>query len=156
MREPLIRRATPADAAGLSALHAEMFERGWHTGFWAGQIAEPAGSIFVAEGPQVGLIGYILARRLIDEAEILSIGIAAAYRRRGIAVALLNELTSALGHDLPCRLFLEVSTENEAAIAFYRRMGFAQVGYRKHYYSVPGRAPVDAMIWAQDIATSTL
>ena len=101
-----------------------------------------------SDGP---LLGLILARRIADEAEILAIAVDGTYRRHGIARRLIDGLAADLRHDLPCRLFLEVSVENSAALALYAASGFTEVGTRKQYYARPGEPPIDAKILAQDL-----
>ncbi len=71
------------------------------------------------------------------ESEIHTIGTDPACQRRGIGGALLDELlrvADARGGPV----FLEVRTDNDAAIALYRREGFEIVGTRKKYYQPSG------------------
>jgi ribosomal-protein-alanine N-acetyltransferase len=65
-----------------------------------------------------------------DEAEILNIAVDPAFRRRGVASALL----SALGHQAKGTIFLEVAELNLPAIALYRKHGWEIVGLRPGYY----------------------
>ena len=47
-------------------------------------------------------------------------------------------------------MFLEVSTNNEAALRLYDSLDFRKVGVRPKYYKFDGKDPVDALILALD------
>jgi ribosomal protein S18 acetylase RimI-like enzyme len=65
-----------------------------------------------------------------DEAEILNLAVDPAFRRRGVASALLT----ALCEQAQGTIFLEVAEPNSPAIALYRRHGWEYVGLREGYY----------------------
>jgi ribosomal protein S18 acetylase RimI-like enzyme len=66
-----------------------------------------------------------------DEAEILNLAVEPAYRRRGVASALLNSVCEhAQG-----TIFLEVAEPNSPAIALYRKHGWEDAGLRAGYYN---------------------
>jgi ribosomal-protein-alanine N-acetyltransferase len=66
------------------------------------------------------------------EREILNLAVAPAYRRMGIATALLKyELARGGVH------FLEVRESNRAALALYGKIGFVPAGRRAEYYQSP-------------------
>jgi len=89
--------------------------------------------------------GFILVRDLGNESEVLSLGVAPRWRRRGIAQDLLRTaMAEAARRDLPS-MVLEVAVDNDAANDLYGAVGFVAVGRRARYYKRPdGR--VDAMI----------
>jgi ribosomal protein S18 acetylase RimI-like enzyme len=65
-----------------------------------------------------------------DEAEILNIAVDPAFRRRGVASALLTRVCEhAQG-----TIFLEVAEPNSPAIALYRKHGWEDAGLRAGYY----------------------
>ncbi len=70
-----------------------------------------------------------------DEKEILNIAVHPAFRRRGIALALLAACSAPT-------TFLEVRETNLGARALYRQAGFQEVGLRKAYYRNPGEAAI--------------
>ena len=89
--------------------------------------------------------GFILARDLGGEVEILSVGVLPAWRRRGIGCALLLSIAAEAERRLAGSLVLEVATGNEAARLLYGAFGFVRVGRRPRYYRRScGRA--DALI----------
>jgi ribosomal protein S18 acetylase RimI-like enzyme len=65
-----------------------------------------------------------------DEAEILNIAVDPAFRRRGVASALLT----AVCQQAQGTIFLEVAEPNAPAIALYRKHGWEQAGVRTGYY----------------------
>jgi len=89
--------------------------------------------------------GFVLARDLGDECEILSVGVEPAARRRGTGARLVRAaLAEARRRDIPSAV-LEVAADNEAARHLYERLGFARVGYRPRYYRRPD-GMADALI----------
>lgn len=155
-----VRRARDEDVDALAALHAETFADPWSGDEWRRYISErsraSAASMIVLVGHETGqhagrLTGLALARRIGDEAEILTIAVATAYRRQGLARQLLDKLIDELGAELPCRLFLEVSVENAEALGLYEAFSFRPVGTRTAYYRAAGGKPIDARILALDL-----
>jgi len=90
---------------------------------------------FVAEGD--GTLGYVIAHRAADEAEILNLAVVPEGRRRGIGRALVAALLEALARDGAKAVFLEVRASNTAAHALYRQFRFLPVGRRSRYYRNP-------------------
>ncbi len=85
------------------------------------------------------LVGYAgisrLGRVAPFEYEVHTIGVDPAYQGQGVGRRLLDEL---LDYAAGGVVFLEVRTDNEAAIGLYRSVGFEQVGLRRRYYRVSG------------------
>ena len=69
-----------------------------------------------------------------DEAEILSVAIAPAWRGRGLARPLLDLHLRRLAGLGARAVFLEVDEHNAPACRLYRRAGFHEVGRRQGYY----------------------
>lgn len=80
------------------------------------------------------LIGWAGVRVIADSADVLTVGVVPAARRRGIAHRLLVALLSEARRRGATEAFLEVRQDNHAAQALYERAGFAQVGLRPGYY----------------------
>ena len=69
-----------------------------------------------------------------DETELINLAVLPAYRQKGIAQALLDELFR-LACDCNCTsMFLEVAASNTAAQNLYRKNGFDTVGKRVGFY----------------------
>lgn len=86
------------------------------------------------------LVGYGGISRLghhEPEYEIHTIGVDPAYQKQGIGRRLLDELLAHADRD-PGPVFLEVRTDNAAAITLYHGTGFETVGVRKRYYPGSG------------------
>ena len=99
------------------------------------------------------ICGYAILMPVIDEGELLTIGVAAAHQRKGLGRALLREMFDVARSRKLRRVFLEVRTSNEAAIALYRSAGFSQIGVRRNYYR-NGNFSEDAMVMACDLTGS--
>jgi len=83
------------------------------------------------------LAGFAIFSWLLDEAELLQIGLLDQYRSQGGAEQLLEQGQQILQQHGVSRMLLEVRASNHAAIAFYRRVGFVEDGRRKNYYPTP-------------------
>ena len=97
------------------------------TGGIAGWIAED----------DAGIAGFLVARSLLGETEILNFAVRLDARRRGIGSALLSHVVAWSKNDRAKRIMLEVRASNSAAQKFYERHGFRIVGRRGRYYSNP-------------------
>lgn len=92
------------------------------------------------------LIGYGILSLVLDEAELLSIGIAKSYQRRGLGEQLLIFLLKKATDAKAQKIFLEVPASNEGAAALYQKHQFQELGVREAYYRVPGQSSVDAIL----------
>ena len=83
------------------------------------------------------VLGYVGMMHVLDEGYIGNVAVRPAYRRRGIAGALLQALET-LGREKALSfLTLEVRAGNAPAIALYEKNGYACVGRRPDYYDHP-------------------
>jgi ribosomal-protein-alanine N-acetyltransferase len=140
-------RAFDLDRA--AALHGESFgplgERAWTRQDLAGLLAAPGvmGLLLQAEGRDAGLA---LCRVAADEAELLTIAVRPAERRRGAGRRLLTAVIDHAREAGARALFLEVGADNPPARALYEAMGFRAVGTRAAYYRRGDGPPADALI----------
>ena len=86
----------------------------------------------------IGVTGFLIARQVADEAEVLNIAVLTESRRKGQASALLTAALGQFRNSGVLRIFLEVRESNQPAIAFYTKHGFIASGRRKAYYRNPG------------------
>ena len=81
-----------------------------------------------------GIRGYAVLRLVLDEAELLNIGVAALQQRKGLGRAMLRAMLDGAREKNIRRVFLEVRASNSAALALYRSTGFGEIGVRRGYY----------------------
>jgi len=150
--EILVSRATLSDAALLARLHASCFDRAWDEEAMAAFIAGPGMLCLIGSLADAGPMpaGFLIARRAADEAEILTLGVIPAFRRRSIARALLQRAVQDLRRSDAMQLFLEVDEGNKAALALYRALGAAPAGRRPGYYE----SGADAFIFSLALSDS--
>ena len=136
---PEIRPVTPFDLELVAALHAACFVEGWSAASIAALLAGPGafGLLAVSDGEPAG---FILVRQAADEAEILSLAVRPAWRRRGLARRLLAVALERLVAAGTRRLLLEVAEDNVAARRLYQGAGLTPVGRRPGYYRSAGGA----------------
>lgn len=145
-----VTRAGPEHAAVLAMLHATSFPAPWDAQEFETFLRQPgiAAWIWNSETPE----GFILVRAAADEAEILTLAVAPAQRRRGTAVKLMHAAMDALRAGSAVRMFLEVAADNVGARALYAGCGFAPCGRRADYYAAGRMGPaVDAIVMARDL-----
>ncbi len=133
---PVITPALAADIAPVMVVMNEAFDpafgEAWSAGQCLGILGLPGVWMVLAtvgEDPA----GFALCRIVLDEAELLLIGVRPAFRRIGLGRSLLaNVEQTAKARGAAC-LHLEVRDGNPA-IELYRHHGFAETGRRKDYY----------------------
>ena len=79
--------------------------------------------------------GFIVWRTVLDESEIITIGVHPDARGTGIAIAMIGLMENEIKKNGASKIFLEVSHTNTPAIKLYEKCGFVQIGKRKNYYS---------------------
>jgi ribosomal-protein-alanine N-acetyltransferase len=136
--------AAQVHAELLAGMHMICFAEPWNARAMAdllampgteGRIAVDGGSLrpaLAAPGPA----GLVLWRRMVDEAEILTLAVLPPWRGCGIGGRLLAAALDGAAGGGAGAMFLEVAIDNGAALALYHRLGFEQVGVRKGYYGV--------------------
>jgi len=148
--EPALTPASARDAAAFAAIHAASFNRGWSEQELEQLLTDRS---VIADRVTRGrkVLGFIVSRRAVDEAEILSVAVARAARRQGLARWLLDlHLRRLAGLGLRA-VFLEVEEDNLPARRLYARAGFEAAGHRPNYY-VQGRArPAAALVLRRDL-----
>lgn len=130
---------TPAE---LADIHAEAFEAPWDEAAMVSLLDSPG--VFVLGDDQ----GFIMMRVIVDEAEILTVGVRPTARRGGRGRQLVEQAiveSAARGAE---RMFLEVAESNTAARALYVSCGFEGVGQRRGYYQRADGSREDALMMA--------
>jgi ribosomal-protein-alanine acetyltransferase len=123
-----IRPAEPQDLERIAEIQRECGESSQWT------IDGYSGCDLLVTEVEGRVAGFLVSRTVAEgEHEILNLGIAPEFRRRGLAKALLAEVMTRR----PGTWFLEVRPSNTAARKLYGTSGFREVGVRRKYYSEP-------------------
>ena len=80
------------------------------------------------------LCGIGSAYFVLDECQIMNIAVLPQYRRQGIGIGIIEELTKKSLEKGCGQIFLEVAEDNFSAISLYEKCGFNAVGKRKNFY----------------------
>lgn len=147
--EPLMAR----DSAAVAVLHQEDFSRPWTDGEFEGLLEQD--TVFGYAAREIGHgnekpVGFVLARLVAGEGEILTVAVARTYRRQGLGWQLMDAVLRELHAQRAEALFLEVDETNLGAIALYRRLGFREVGKRPGYYQ-SGQGASGALVMRRDL-----
>jgi [ribosomal protein S18]-alanine N-acetyltransferase len=146
--DPILSEASARDARALAVLHGASFHRGWSDGEFEQLLLDRN---VVAHRATIGgsLVGFILSRIAVEEAEILSVAVAGSRRGKGLARRLLDLHLRRLAGLGTRAVFLEVDEGNQPARRLYRRAGFREVGRRQGYYTDTGGAA--ALVLRRDL-----
>ncbi|MBE5056695.1 ribosomal protein S18-alanine N-acetyltransferase [Pseudoflavonifractor sp. DSM 107456] len=121
---------------GIAALERTCFSHPWSVDMLAEELYNETASFLVAEGEDGSVLGYAGLHVVLDEGYIDNVAVDPAYRRQGIADALIDTFVR-FGAAKLAFLTLEVRAGNAPAIALYEKHGFYEVGRRKDYYDDP-------------------
>lgn len=125
------------DLPRVVALQREAFTSPWSEALLRRELDHEWSTVMVAEaavGARVELAGFSVYWLVHDELHLLTLAVARAQRRRGIASRLLAEALERAGSRRCTLATLEVRRSNEAAQALYAKFGFRRVGIRPNYY----------------------
>jgi ribosomal-protein-alanine N-acetyltransferase len=147
-----VRRGNAGDVSRIMDLERESATAAhWSRQQYEGMLAtggpqSPERVIWVAEDEtaevESEIFGFLVARRVDAEWELENIVVANGMRRKGIGTLLLSELIAQARGVGGCAIFLEVRESNQDARAFYRKMGFQEMGVRSFYYKSPAENAV--------------
>ncbi len=133
-----IRLATLADAARIGEMSRDLIEHGlgwrWTPVSIRRCIRDPATNVAVAAAAHGGVAGFAVMQYKDDEAHLILLGVEPAFRRRGIAGALIAwhekaALTAGIG-----TVYVEARASNAAARALYGKLGYREVQVVHGYY----------------------
>jgi ribosomal-protein-alanine N-acetyltransferase len=127
---------TTQHAQRLAEIHTSAFARAWGAFEFERLLADKAvlaDGVFLSGSTAPD--GFVLSRRVLDEAEILTVAMAPEARGGRHSRPLLLHHLSELMRAGVRTVHLEVEEANAPALALYRRLGFAQVGRREGYYA---------------------
>lgn len=145
-----LRPAIPADLPRLTALQAASFEIPWSDQAVAASLAAE-GVLALAAEAEGGIEGFVLARIAGGEAEILTLAVDPASRRRGLGERLVAAAVEAARAAEAGAVFLEVAVDNPAATSLYEKLGFVVAGRRRAYYARREGPRIDALILRRDL-----
>ena len=129
-----VSRADPVDIPAIASLAATSLPQPWPARFFEKELRLAEARLWVAKD-RARSVGFLAARRVVDEVHVLSVAVDPAQRRRGVARALLDAVLCDETASGARSALLEVRASNLAACAFYARTGFVAVGRRPRYYA---------------------
>ena len=83
------------------------------------------------------IVGFLVARQVAHELEILNLAVAPLFRRQGIGRELLRQVLDSAATASASNVYLEVRSSNKLATAFYQHHGFQILSRRARYYAAP-------------------
>jgi [ribosomal protein S18]-alanine N-acetyltransferase len=149
--------ADPDRLAEIVTMHAAAFPPPvgpvWGDDMLRPLLENPASVTFIARVGFAGAnTGFIIGQVAADVSEIVTIGVAPEWQRRGIGAHLIGAFGRAASRAGANRLFLEVADDNVAALKLYASIGCTEVSRRKGYYQRPGAAAVDAIVMSKPLS----
>jgi ribosomal-protein-alanine N-acetyltransferase len=146
-----LRDYEPRDFATLYEIDQSCFPRGiaYSKRMLRYFLAMPTAACLVAvDGERIG--GFILGEMVGLEGHIVTLDVAAAFRRRGLGSLLLSALENSVIRKGALAMILETAVNNDAAIALWKCHGYSHVGILKRYYL----GKVDALQMRKSLPTS--
>jgi ribosomal-protein-alanine N-acetyltransferase len=123
------------------------FGEGWTGPQCAGLLPMPGVWLTIAQ-IEHQVVGFALARIVLDEAELLLLAVKKHWQGAGIGQQLLDSFINAAVDKGARQLHLEVRQGNHA-VDLYRRSGFREIGRRKAYYNGRDGQTYDALTLAR-------
>ncbi len=142
----ILRDMDYGDVEAVMRIEQSIYPYPWTTGNFIDSL-DSGYTCMVAE-LDGALVGYVVLMPSVDEAHLLTIGIASEHQRKGLGEEILSRMM-AMAHDSGInRIILEVRPSNTPALALYRKCGFQQIGLRRGYYPADNDTREDAIVMA--------
>ncbi len=144
IKTPNLLSLSSAHSLLLERIHHRCFEQSWSCDFFQKTLSAktlcPAFG-WVAFG-DTQPFGFLLARHLVEEIEILTFAVLPEFQNQGIGTHLIKKLQQETTNPL----YLEVAVDNKAALNLYNKVGFKIAGKRPRYYSHQDGRTTDAFL----------
>jgi ribosomal-protein-alanine acetyltransferase len=149
---PLIRTIEYGDVESVLSIQRSSPEVAQWTAEDYNRVAkgEMAGWVVVEDAH---VVGFLIARQIVSEIEILNFAVDAASRRRGIGALLLQRSLEWGSGFQAENAVLEVRASNGVALQFYERHGFKSMARRLRYYVEPAD---DALVLSKPLPATKL
>lgn len=142
-----------ADVAAIMPIMANAFDPAYGEAWTASQclatLVLPDCQLLLARNG-VELCGFAITRWVLDNEELLMIGVAPQYQRQKVGASLLKDIEQRAKRAGRNILFLEVRDGN-SAYDFYCQSGFTPIGRRKNYYKSTNGISPDAITMSLNI-----
>jgi [ribosomal protein S18]-alanine N-acetyltransferase len=147
-----LRTMTSADLGAVLQLETALFgEEAWSREMLNGELSQqPASRYYLVAEEAGGLSGYAGLLIAGEQADVLTIAVAAGRWGHGVGSALLAALLAEARRRGCSEMFLEVRADNTRAQRLYKWWGFAEIGIRRGYYQPSN---TDAIVMRRDLTT---
>lgn len=131
-------------ALSLAQLHQACFKEAWSVEAFTSLLQLPTTVFYLDD------TSFLICTHVLDEMEILSIGVVPQARCQGRAMHLMQILFEYADKWHVSRIFLEVAENNIAALHLYLKNGFKPNGRRVGYYvHSDGIQDALCLVWTQ-------
>ena len=131
-----IRAMQEQDIPFVSQIENQIFSLPWSEKSFRDAAANPDNVYLVCECTGE-IAGYCGMWTVMGEGNVTNVAVHPAYRRMGVAEALLKEMEKKANEKDVTIFFLEVRQSNEAAKQLYNKLGYNPIGVRKRFYEKP-------------------
>ncbi len=109
----------------------------WSKNMFTGEMGNAFAYCFVMKRKdevRQSVIGYVCFRNMIDESELLNIGVHPDHKRMGIGEKLMQFYIDFSRQRGTKTFYLEVNSSNQSAIRLYQLFSYQSSGIRKNFY----------------------
>ena len=144
------REANAFDLPVFVSLDKELFPYSpWSASQYREEFSTPTRYFVVAIDEQQSIVGYAGVFAPGEaEADILTVGVVPEQRGKGIAKALMAQITDWAKSQGTTAMMLEVKVDNVEAIGLYESLGYSKLNIRKNYFG-PG---LDAQVMRLELS----
>ena len=141
---------THSDLARVLEIEVDLFPvDAWSEDLFLGELAEVSISRDVSVATlDSEIVGYASFRYVGKQGDVNTVAVASDQQGKGIGTALMNWLESQAALRNVREIFLEVRSDNEAAIKMYDARGYERIDIRRNYYG----NTIDANIMRKRVA----
>lgn len=145
-----IRPMTTDDLASVLVIESDLFPiDAWTKELFLGELAEVSNSRDVAVAViDSEVVGYASFRYVGKQGDVNTVAVSSGQQGNGIGTALMDWLESQAALRNVREVFLEVRSDNEAAMKMYASRGYERIDVRRNYYG----NTIDANIMRKRVA----